>query len=350
VNASPRRPIALSVVVPAYNEAHRFEDGMGHLMDALARGVPDPETTEIVVVDDGSTDGTDRRAASLLAALPHHRVIRRATNAGKGAAVRAGVGAARGALIAFCDADMSIEPAQLVDLVTALDDAEVAIGSRSLPGSVVDYDNLPRTLMGRAFNRMVNAATDVALVDTQCGFKGFRAPVARLLFHFSVIDRFAFDVEVLRDARRLGLRIAEVPVRWQHVPDSRVRPLRDPLSMLADIARSRTGLRRPPPVPAVVAGDGAPAQAAVEVAGVTLPVLRTTGGTTLVLFPLCEAAEFDRAVEHIGRHGGASDTVRRLLTLDDLEAMAPLTLVAPAGRSTEVPSRAPAPAVEREAS
>ena len=275
--------VDLTLVVPAYNEADRLEEGLDRLATILAGGAADPTTTEVLVVDDGSSDETATRAEKLIVRFRQGRVIRLPSNAGKGAAVRGGVAAAAGPRVAFMDADMSIDPAQLPALLAALNTAPVAIGSRASSTGAVDYDNLVRTTLGRGFNRLVNAVTGVGLADTQCGFKAFRTPVARLLFHLTVIDRFAFDVEVLFRARRLGLEIAEVPVQWRHVAESRVRPLHDPLTMLGDVLRSRLGLPRPLPVQAVRLHPGRPgadlAGQARAIVGPLLPLVEESGGS-----------------------------------------------------------------------
>ncbi len=350
--------IRLTLVVPAYNEAQRLDDGLRELQATLVAGGPlDPAVTEVIVVDDGSTDGTADRAEELLAALPHHRVLRQPANAGKGAAVRAGVSRATGAAVAFTDADMSIEPAQLADLLTALETADLAIGSRSLPGRYVEYDNLVRTLMGRAFNRVVGLATDLSLTDTQCGFKAFRTPVARLLFHFGRIDRFAFDVELLYTAHRLGLTIAEVPVRWRHVSGSRIRPLRDPLSMLIDIGRRRIGLRPPAPVPAFAieaTADGAAeaSKAVSAVAGTELPLVEASDGGPLLLLPLCPPEQLVTTKRALLAADGVAAVHPRWLSVTDLEALQPLGVAwGPDGLDRGIgpatPSRSEAPSAPR---
>jgi len=329
--------LALTVVVPAFNESLRLEDGMDRLFETFAHGVLLEETTEIVVVDDGSSDDTAARAGRLLTPLPHHRVLHLGSNAGKGAAVRNGVAAAHGPLVAFTDADMSIEPNHLAELVPALEHADVAIGCRSLPGRAVDYDNLPRTLMGRAFNRVVNAATNISLDDTQCGFKGFRTPVARLLFHFNVSDGFAFDVGLLHCARRFGLRIAEVPVRWRHVADSRVRPVRDPVSMLGDIMRSRSRLDAVAPVPGLTVrgAERAAALAALHSSvGRHLPVIEEPDGGVLVLFALC--GDDDTRVVRQSLALAAPGARYVEVTFADLVARAPLSVL-PSRREEQVP-------------
>ena len=155
--------------------------------------------------------------------------------------MRAGVAVASAPVIAFADADMAIDPAQTPQFVGALAEADLAIGSRSASGASVDRSSLRRSLMNRAFNRLVNALTRVALDDTQCGFKAFRAPVAKLLFHCSVTERFAFDVEILSLARRFGFVIAEVPVQWLRVEGSQIRPWSDARSMAGDVVACPSG-------------------------------------------------------------------------------------------------------------
>ena len=248
----------LTIIVPAFNEARRLPDGMKRFDAAVAEGAVDVTRTEVVVVDDGSTDGTAAAARSLLAHLPHHRVVTLPDNRGKGAAVRTGVALARGAYTAYMDADMAIDPRAIPLLLEGLRSNDAAIGSRALPDSMLDGTYAVRAVMGRLFNWMVTTGTGLGLHDTQCGFKAFRTPAARLLFHLVRIDRFAFDVEILARARRLGLRITEVPVQWKHVTGSTVHPLHDPITMLEDVYRSRLGLLATPPLPAVTVTDPVP--------------------------------------------------------------------------------------------
>ncbi len=325
--SSPGRPASVerSLVVPAFNEAPRLREGLSRLSDAVAAGAIDLETTEIVFVDDGSADDTASLARRLLADTPHLRVLRLARHAGKGASVRVGIAEARGARVAFTDADMAILPTQLPDLYRALDQADVAIGCRELPGSSVDSSNLLRSLGGRGFNRMVNMVTKADLTDTQCGFKAFRTPAARLLFHSSVIDGFAFDVEVLHAARRLGLRIAEVPVRWMRIEGSRIHPLRDPVRMLADVAKVRLGIRRPPPVPALVlCGEGPTVAAVREVLGPEVPVLRRRSGDVMVLMALQGASSCDEVRKLLSDRWPEASVQPTTMTASALEKLAPL--------------------------
>lgn len=321
-------PPALTIVVPAFNESARLEVGMRRLQAAVDSGDVDPATTELVVVDDGSTDGTAARARELYAHLPHLRVVVLPANAGKGAAIRAGVATAQGRNLAFMDADMAIDPHQIPRMVEALTHADLAIGSRSLPGSSAEGDTFGRTVMGWVFNRAVNAVTHVGLGDTQCGFKAFRTPVARLLFGSTAIDRFAFDVEILLVARRFGLRVAEVPVRWRNVQGSRIRPLRDAWSMVGDMVRSRLGLLAPPPIEALeVAAGGGPVAAVQRTVGPTVPVLARADGSALVLFPLVTPEDIRPAARRLEADVGAAGVHRRLVSLDQLAAMRPLRVL-----------------------
>ena len=171
--------LTLSLVIPAYNESQRLEAGLGRLREAVDNGSIDPASTEFVLVDDGSTDDTGARAESLLEPYPHVQVVRLETNHGKGAAVRAGVTAATAPMIAFADADMSIDPSQTPEFMRALAEADVAIGSRAAVGASVDVPSLRRSVMNRSFNGLVNMLTRVSLSDTLCGFKAFRAPAAK---------------------------------------------------------------------------------------------------------------------------------------------------------------------------
>lgn len=228
-----RRTPEVSVVVPAWNEELRLPA----TLDAITRAV-DPDDTEVIVVDDGSRDATANVASVLLTPLPHAMVVRLPANRGKGAAVRAGVARARGKRIVFMDADLSTDLRDLPALVAALDSAHLAIGSRAAPGSDVADASVARVGMGRAFNAMVRAVTPLSMLDTQCGFKAFRAPTAKLLFDLGRLDGWAFDVELLTLAHRIGYPIAEVPVRWTAMDGSHVRPMSDSLTMAADLFRT----------------------------------------------------------------------------------------------------------------
>ncbi len=319
----PDRSPALSVVVPAFNEADRLPDGVARLREAVEAGALDPSQTELVLVDDGSTDGTGEQARRLLAPMPWARVVRLDRNTGKGAAVRAGEALARGAVVAFTDADMAIDPMQVPKFVEALAEADIAIGSRVLPGASADTDSLRRKVMGIAFNAVARQVTGVPTGDTQCGFKAFRTPAARLLFHFGTVDRFAFDVEILHLAHRLGMTIREVPVRWRHVGRSRIR-LRDPASMLADLARIRLSSGGPP-VEALELGaaesDGPTVAAVREAVGPTLPVVELESESILLLLPLCSPEQVRQLSARLGSTLRSTPSRRRSLGVTQLAAM-----------------------------
>jgi dolichyl-phosphate beta-glucosyltransferase len=204
------------------------------------------ELLEVVVVDDGSTDRTPallREAAvrdDVFAPL-----LRGGHNEGKGAALRAGAGAARGELTLFVDVDMSTPLAELAKLWRQLEDgADVAIGSRDVTGSVLVHAPWHRKYIGRVFNRLVRLLTGLPFKDTQCGFKLMRTDVARRLLEEQSVSGYAFDVELLMRARGLGLRIDEVPVTYIHDHDSRVNPVTAAPRMALDIVRLAWRLRR----------------------------------------------------------------------------------------------------------
>jgi glycosyltransferase involved in cell wall biosynthesis len=229
--SNPVRP-AVTVVVPAFNEATRLATTLPVLAAYAQR-----HEMEIVLVDDGSTDGTAALARSILEPTIG-RVVRLPRNAGKGAAVRAGIAAARADAVVFLDADLATELDDVTPLLAGLADHDVVIGSRRVPGAVVTHA-AGRRQIGAAFNLVVRSLTGLAIADTQCGCKAFRADAARRVFALAETDGFAFDVEVLLIATRLGLSIDERPVRWHAVAGSKVSRLRDPLRMTADVWRAR---------------------------------------------------------------------------------------------------------------
>jgi dolichyl-phosphate beta-glucosyltransferase len=206
-------------VIPAYDEAQRLPRSLARLQEFLgARGT----SYEIVVVDDGSRDGTV--AVARAAGGPELRVLEGDRNRGKGHAVRRGMLAAGGERRLMTDADLSTPIEDLVRLEAALDaGADVAIGSRALAGSRVEvHQSAFRESAGRAFNRVVRLLLLPGIQDTQCGFKLWRARAAELAFSRLCLDGFSFDVEALYVARRSGLRIAEVPVVWRNDAATRV--------------------------------------------------------------------------------------------------------------------------------
>ena len=229
----------LSIIVPAYNEAERIPD----TLDALLARFPD-DATEIIVVDDGSLDATSAVARERLAGRASARVITLPQNRGKGAAVRAGVAASTGGVLLTMDADLATDLAAVDDVVGALVDADIAVGSRAVAGSRVDGTSALRAAMGRSFNRLVRILTRLDVHDSQCGFKAFRGDVGRLVFSLGRVDGFAYDPEVLLIAHDLGYRIVELPVQWTAIEGSSVRPIRD--SLRTGAALVGTAIRRRP--------------------------------------------------------------------------------------------------------
>ncbi|MCX7621466.1 MAG: glycosyltransferase family 2 protein [Acidimicrobiales bacterium] len=225
----------MSIVIPAYNEAGRLAASLPGLRDRIALSA----RVELIVVDDGSEDATAEVALEHLRDWPASKLVRLPWNQGKGAAVRAGVSLATGDAVVFMDADLSADLADLPQLLKALNHADIAVGSRQVAGSCATYDRRLRRVTSKVFNDVACAIAGIAVSDTQCGFKAFRMPAAKLLFHLSQVDGFAFDVEVLVLADLLGFRVVEVPVGWQEAAGSRVRPWRDALWMLRDILLAR---------------------------------------------------------------------------------------------------------------
>ena len=224
---------ALSLVLPCYNEAERLPKTLAAYLAALPR---QPGAVELLVVDDGSTDQTFAVAQAIAAQDARVRVIRSQPNHGKGHGVRTGVLQANGALIVFTDADGSYGPGEVARIAAALADAPVAIGSRPAGWAT---DPPARRLASRLFNRAIQALLGLPFGDTQCGLKGFRRHAALELFGRARLDGFAFDVEVLFLARRLGLAVNEVPVRAEVRDGSKVQLVVDALGMLGDVLRVR---------------------------------------------------------------------------------------------------------------
>lgn len=240
-----RRP-KVSLVLPAYNEEARLSGSCVKLRRSLSRQGWSADDLEVIIVDDGSSDGTAEAAQDAVESCPWMRLIRLPWHAGKGAAVRLGVAAAHGDAIVFMDADLATDLASLPAGLKALRDADLVIGSRAAAGAVVTGRSRIRTLLNRVFGSNARRLTGVRVSDPQCGFKLFRSDAAKVLLAISRVDGFGFDVEILLIARKVGYRVMEMPVRWHAVRGSHVNILRDPLIMLRDLLRVRVryGRRR----------------------------------------------------------------------------------------------------------
>ncbi len=229
----------LSVVIPAYNEESRIGSSLSEALAYLnSRGMD----YEVIVVDDGSSDGTSRIVRKAEEESPKVKLVRYGENRGKGYALRTGVLATKGDLVLVMDADLSTPMEELVKMIPYLSEEGygVAIGSRALALSdIIRKQPWWRRGMGKVFNRIVKTLVIGGFEDTQCGFKLFTGDVARDLFGDAKIDRFAFDVEILALARKKGYAIKEVPIQWINSPESKVDPVRDSFRMLFDLVRIR---------------------------------------------------------------------------------------------------------------
>ena len=228
----------LSIVVPCYNEEQRLP----RTIDRIERYLDGQGTQyELILVDDGSADGTrqvmdaaaERSRSVRVEALPHNR--------GKGRALATGVGVAGGDEILLTDADLSTPIEELPKLQAQLTKgAGVAIASRALRDSKVEVSQpIYRVLMGKVFNLIVQAVLLPGIWDTQCGFKLFRADVAHKVFAGLVTDGFGYDPEVLYRARKMGVKIAEVPVVWRNSAPTKVSPISSSFDMLRHVIRIR---------------------------------------------------------------------------------------------------------------
>lgn len=224
----------ISVVVPAYNEEKRLQVSLPLLWSEM--GIQNPRF-EILVIDDGSTDGTADVVMEFMRQHEGVRLIRYQQNRGKGYAVRTGVLASKGETVLFCDADLSTPVSEIGKLKQVISEGgDIAIGSRAVADTIiVKRQPFYRILMGKTFNKIVQVLATPGISDTQCGFKLFTRAAAINVFSDSRIDGFGFDVEILFLARKRGLSITEVGVKWLNSPDSRVHPIMDSARMLKEL-------------------------------------------------------------------------------------------------------------------
>ena len=224
---------SLSIIIPAYNEERRLTSTLERIHGYLAGA--GWKFSEVVVVDDGSRDGTAALVDRFAAHASSVRLLRNPGNRGKGYSVRHGMLDAKGEWALFTDADLSSPIEELEKLWIKAQEAraQVAIGSRALDRSLIGtHQPLVREYAGRAFNLAVRITTGLPFWDTQCGFKLFETRAAREIFRRQQIDRFGFDVEVLFIARKLGYSAVEVPVRWNDVAGTKVSLLNGLMAFL----------------------------------------------------------------------------------------------------------------------
>lgn len=229
--------LSLALVVPAFNEANRLGQTLPKMLDYLRRHRPG---SELLVVDDGSTDKTAELAETIIAQHPEvtARVVRAAQNHGKGHAVRQGLLATDASIALFSDADLSTPLTEVPRIVGPIENGEydLVFGSRALNRELIGQrQSWQREQGGKVFNGLVRLATGLPFSDTQCGFKAFRMEAARPIIERAEIDGFGFDVELLFLAQKAGLRLLEVPVRWDHYEGSKVHLLHDSVRMLREI-------------------------------------------------------------------------------------------------------------------
>ena len=235
----------LSIVIPAYNEAIRLGETIRTVLEYLNEHVAG---AELIVVDDGSSDDTAliaERSVAGAAGVAH--VIRSNPNRGKGHAVRTGLLSASSDIALFSDADLSTPITEMPKLVDPIKrgECDLSFGSRALDRSLIGvHPPWRREQGGRVFNLIVRAATGLPFWDTQCGFKAFRMDACRPLIEAARIDRFAFDVELIYLARLAGLRLREIPVRWDHDAGSKIDLLSDSFRMVSQVLSIRQRARR----------------------------------------------------------------------------------------------------------
>jgi len=231
---------SISIIIPAYNEEKRLPRTLAQIASYLDR--TEWTFTEILVVDDGSSDRTAAFGEQFARTRPGVRVLRNPGNRGKGYSIRHGMLAAKAEWSLFTDADLSapIEELDKLWLAIGKEPAEVAIGSRALNRALIGvHQSVFREYGGRVFNLVLRAVTGLPYWDTQCGFKLFRTDAAHEIFRRQRAEGFGFDAEVLFIARHLGYRILEIPVRWNHVEGTKMRLFADTLRMMLDLVTVR---------------------------------------------------------------------------------------------------------------
>ncbi len=230
----------VSIIIPAYNEARRIEASITAVLGYLASV---PWTHEVIIVVEKSTDGTLDIAQRLAAGKRCMTVVGHDVQRGKGHAVRTGMLRARGELAFFMDADLSTplpETGRFIARFSEEPKVDVLVGNRQHARSeILTQQHFLRRKMGQTFNAILRTIAGIRLADTQCGFKAFRRGAREAIFPLQRLDGFAFDVEVLLLAERLGFAVADMPLQWANAQGSKVRIVRDSWRMLCDAIRVR---------------------------------------------------------------------------------------------------------------
>lgn len=231
-------PVHTSIIIPAYNEGARIEEALERVLACIADRKWD---AEVLVVNDGSSDNTAAIVQDWTRTHPNLHLIENEGNRGKGYSVRNGLLQAAGEIVMFTDADLSAPIEEAERLFEAIaQGADVAIGSRWLDKQKQTiHQPLYRRFFGRCYNWLTRKVMGLPYKDTQCGFKAFRREAAQKIFRLQTIERWGFDPEILFIARKLGYRIAEVPVTWGHDERSRISYLRDGSQMLREMVQIR---------------------------------------------------------------------------------------------------------------
>jgi len=233
-------PDSVSIVIPAYNEARRLPPTLSALAEWRLRCT---RSVDIIIVVEPGTDRTREIATAAAAGQPNLRVLSNEEHRGKGFAVRTGMRAAIGDFIFYMDADLSVPLQEVNTFLDHFDthpDVDVLFGNRQHAQSrITKYQSWLRRHMGQMFNAILRRLAMIGVYDTQCGFKAFRRCAAESIFARQQVDGFAFDVEVLLLAQKLGFKIADLPVEWRNSPESKVRIVRDSFQMLRDALRIR---------------------------------------------------------------------------------------------------------------
>ena len=233
-------PPYLSIVVPAYNEARRLPRTLDTLRGFFREFT---RTVEVLIVVEQGSDGTLEIASEAARQQENFLAIDSGPRRGKGHAVRTGMLRARGELVFYMDADLSVPLGEIAAFLAYFEihpEVDVLLGNRQhVRSRIVRRQSALREQMGKTFNRLLQTLGLASLHDTQCGFKAFRRAPAQAIFSRQMLDGFAFDVEVLLLAARLGFQIADLPVEWRNSADSRVRLVRDSVAMFRDMLRVR---------------------------------------------------------------------------------------------------------------